>query len=143
MFTSDTDDLLGSMDVIEALKELSGNTESAQISARTSERIDIQTDVVIRPANASERNRYAYQTMTVDVSNGGCMLISPSPAIPGDIYWLEFSDEHLRVGSLFARCMRCRLVSEGVFEVGVKFIVPIDLESALSSSKSNDQDAPS
>lgn len=141
MITGEVDDRLGLMDAIEALKELTGNRESALIAVRASERVDIQTDVVFRPGNASERNRYAHQAITADVSDGGCMLISPSPAIPGDIYWLEFSDEHLRVGSLFVRCMRCRMVSEGVFELGVKFMVPIDLESALVITKPNTEDA--
>ena len=77
--------------------------------------------------------------MTVDVSDCGCLLISPFPAIVGDIYWLEFSDTHLRVGSLFARCMRCRMVSEGAFELGIKFMVPIDLQSTLITSQSTDK----
>lgn len=122
------------MDAIEALKELSGNSEAAVIAARSSERLDIQTGVVLRPANASARNNYALETVTADVSDGGCMLISPSPAVPGDLYWLEFSDEHLRLGALFGRCMRCRLVSEGVFEVGIKFMASVDLQSALVRS---------
>ena len=142
MFSGEVDDLLGSMDAIEALKELSGNTESALVAARASERLDIQTDVVFRPGNASERSRFAQRAVTVDVSDGGCMLISPAPAIAGDIYWLEFSDEHLRIGSLFARCMRCRMVTEGSFELGVKFMVPIDLKSALAVTSQVDQDGP-
>ena len=143
MLTGEFDDLAGSMDAIEALKELSNNTESALVAARASERIELQTDVVLRPGNGSERNRYASSTLTVDISNGGCMLISPAPVVTGDIYWLEFSDEHLRIGSLFARCIRCRMVSEGVYEAGFRFMVPIDLESALVSVPPKGQDSQS
>ena len=49
MFGEQVDDLLGSVDAIDALRELSGNSESAVIAARASERIDIQTDMVVRP----------------------------------------------------------------------------------------------
>ncbi len=134
MFTGEVHNLLGSMDAIEALKELSGNSEAAVIASRASERLDIQTGVVMRPANASARHSFALETVSADISDGGCMLISPAPAVPGDIYWLEFADDHLRLGSLFARCIRCRLVSEDVFEVGIKFLAPVDLQSALARS---------
>ncbi|MEM9658927.1 MAG: PilZ domain-containing protein [Planctomycetota bacterium] len=142
MFTVEDDGLYGSMDAIDALKELSANTEYALIAARASERLELQTEVQIRPGNSSERSRFALRAITVDVSDGGCMLLSPAPTIAGDVYWLEFSDEHLRIGSLFARCMRCRMVSEDTFELGIKFMVPIDLTAAMVTCRSADQDGP-
>ena len=130
--------MFGAMDAIEALRELSGNQDQAVVAARASERVDIQTGVVVRPANASERDRYAHDTVTADISDGGCMLLSPQPLMTGDLFWLEFSEKHVRIGSLFARCMRCRVVSEGAFEVGFKFMNPIDLRSALVSQPSGE-----
>ena len=136
MFNTEINDLFDGMDAIEALRALSSNTERAVVSRRAGERIDIQTDVLLRPGNASQRHDFVRNTITADISSGGCMLLSPAPATVGDIYWLEFSGEAVHIGSLLGRCMRCRMVSEVVFEIGIKFLVPIDLESALNVAKS-------
>jgi c-di-GMP-binding flagellar brake protein YcgR len=133
MFDGEIDHLLGSMDAIEALRELSGNHEQAVIAARASERIELQTQVVVRPGNASQRGEFAYETVTVDISDGGCMLLSPAAVLPGDIYWLEFTDDQVRLGAMFGRCLRSRFVREGVYELGMKFMAPIDLRSAISA----------
>jgi len=133
---SDSADLPLSMDSIEAFRELSSNTERAVVAARASERIEIQTSVVVRPGNPSERSRFAHAAVTVDISDGGCMLLSPYPVMPGDIYWLKFSEDEIRIGSLFARCMRTRYVSEESYELGLKFMSSIDLRSLLIPSPS-------
>lgn len=128
------DDLFSAMDALEALKELEQNTSQAIIAARASERIEIRTSVVISPGNSSDRHRYEVEGMTADISDGGVMVLTARPILPGDIYWVTFTEESLRLDSLFARCLRCRMVQEGAFESGFRFLQPISLQSVLGEA---------
>ena len=59
------------------------------------------------------------------------MVLLPRPVMVGDMYWMTFDDRQVRFGSLFARCLRCRLVREDTFETGFRFMHDIDLKSGL------------
>ncbi len=128
------DDLFSVTDALEALRELEQNTSQAIIAARSSERVDIRTPVVIRPGNSSDRHRFRLEGMTADISDGGMMVLTTRPILPGDVYWVTFTDPSIALDSLFARCLRCRLVQEGAFESGFRFLQPIDLRTILGES---------
>ena len=131
MFDELNDDVLGFSNALEALNELERNTEQAIIAQRVSERLDVRVKVVIRPANSSERHRRSIEGLTADVSDGGCKLLTSTPVMAGDVFWLAFDEDRTRIGAVFGRCMRCRLVQEDAFELGFKFLNPIDLKSML------------
>ena len=125
------DDLFATTDALEALSQLEQNTCESLVRQRASERVQIRTKVVVRPGNSSQRHELAVEGLTGDISNGGCQILTGRPVLPGDIFWLEFSDEHIAIGSLLARCMRCRMIREDTFEVGFRFLHEIDLAGAL------------
>ena len=128
-----TDSLFGMSDALEALSELENNTSEAIVAQRSSERLEIQTKVIIRNGNASQRHVFAIEAVTADVSNGGCMVLMPRPIMAGDLFWMSFDDSQVRIGSLLARCMRCRMVREDAFEAGFRFMNDVDLSSAVVS----------
>ena len=122
---------------LEALGELERNTDRAILAQRSSERLEVQCRIWVRPGNVSERNRFTIEGMTGDLSNGGCQVLLPRPIYPGDIFWLEFDENHVRIGPLLARCLRCRLIREDALEVGFRFFQDIDLRNALVVSRAN------
>ncbi|OHB75421.1 MAG: hypothetical protein A2W31_14590 [Planctomycetes bacterium RBG_16_64_10] len=123
--------IFGVTDALEALSELAENTSEAIIRQRASQRIQIQTRVTIRAGNSSQRHEFVIEGLTGDISNGGCQVLLNRPLLAGDVYWLTFSDEHVSIGALFARCMRCRVVRDDTFEAGFRFFHEVDLASAL------------
>ena len=125
-------DLFQPNDVLGALKELENNTPEEIRRQRTSERVDLNVPITVRPGNVSQRDEFAVEGTTVDVSAGGCMLLANRPILPGDVFWLEFDAEQVDLGPLHARCLRCRFVEENAFEVGFRFFDRVDLEGALA-----------
>lgn len=129
----DGEDFFSASDALEAIADLEHNTNDAILAQRASERIEIRTKVQVRPGNASERHAFAVETVTADISNGGCMVLSSRPLLPGDVFWLSFNPDEINIGSLFARALRCRLVREEIFEVGFRFMNDIDLTDILTT----------
>ena len=127
-----TGEVFDMSDALVALRELEQNTSDSIIAQRSSERIDIQTAVVIRSGNASQRHRYEIHGVTGDISNGGMLVLLSQPLLPGDIFWVTFPDEEIRINALLARCLRCRMVQEEAFEAGFRFLHDIDLQRAMN-----------
>lgn len=124
-------DFFGHSELISALSELEQSSQENVTRLRAHERLQIRVPVKVQPGNSSERGRAAIECVTADISNGGCMLLAPRPLMPGDVYWLTFDAARLNIGSLFARCMRCRLISEEAFEIGFRFFLPVEIATAL------------
>lgn len=131
VFAELEDDLFKISDSLEAFNELEKCTDRAILAQRSSERLDIRTKLMIKPGNPSERHRLAIEAVTADLSNGGCMTLTSRAILPGDLYWLVFVGDDVRIGSLIARCMRCRMVQEEAFEVGFRFLQDIPLKDLL------------
>jgi hypothetical protein len=103
--------------------------------SRKHARIEVELKVVVRPANASEHARFRLQGITADLSRGGCRLILPLPVGVGDVFRIEFAGAEPAIAPAFARCLRCRLVREQVFEAGFCFLAPIDLPQRDASGQ--------
>ena len=104
---------------------------------RSHERVEVQVAVQVRPGNASEHATAPIRATTNDVSQGGCALISPVPLGVGDIYRLSFDRKKLDVPVVFARVLRCRLLREDAFEIGLAFFTEISLGQATAPAKKN------
>lgn len=102
---------------------------------RSHVRLEVKVAVELRPANSSARDAPAVRGVTSDVSRGGCRAVFTAPVHVGDVYRLEFAREELDVSTVFARCMRCRFLSEDAFEVGFRFFTDVDLPAGLSGSE--------
>ena len=137
MFDDLTKEMLSLPDALEALRELEQNTDQATATRRSSERISIRTEIVIRHGNASQRSEMAVAGITADLSNGGCLVLISRPLYPGDLFWITFDDDVVRIGSLMARCRRCRYVQEETFEVGFSFLAPVDVRASLVETTSS------
>lgn len=118
-------------DALEALGQLEQNTSEAVIRQRASKRLEIRTKVWIQPANASQRDEFRIEGLTGDISSGGCLVLSGRPTMAGDLYMLTFPDKHVSIGSLIAKCMRCRVVRGDTFEVGFRFFEDVEVSSVI------------
>ena len=131
--SSTQEPLFESSDAIEALQELEQNTRRAVIRQRSNERLEIDISVTVRPGNSSERQRSAWKGVTANVSGSGCMLVTSSPLIPGDIYSVEFHDDAIELPNTLGRCVRSRMIRDDAFEAGLRFFDPIDLADAVQA----------
>lgn len=131
MFNELEEDLFKLSDSLEAFNELERCTDRAIMAQRSSQRIEIRAKVVIRPANLSQRHQYAIESVTADISTGGCMLLASKAVLPGDIYYLTFHDGLRNVNPILARCMRCRLIQDDAFELGIRFLQNIPLNELV------------
>lgn len=121
------DGMFESSDAIEALKELELSSRSAITHKRDRTRVSVEIDVSVQRGDSSRRHEMTISAATSDVSTNGCRLLSPGPVLPGDIYWLVFAENSAGVGSVMARCVRCHMVREGAFEIGMRFFEELDL----------------
>ena len=108
-------------DVWGLLMQLKANTPASVLMQRSSDRIEMRVDVVMRPGNSSERHREILKGKTADISEGGCQVVLDRPVWVGDFFLIEFDRETLDVEPVTARCLRCRWLSETTFEAGFKF----------------------
>ncbi len=127
-----TNDVFALTDALAALGDLEANNSQAILKQRSSERMVIRTRVRLQPGNSSQRHTDAIDGLTGDISNGGTLVLLPRPVLAGDTFWVTFSNEHVSIGSLLARCTRCRMVREDTFEIGLRFFHDIDLASAAN-----------
>ncbi len=122
-------------DVLESLADLESNKSDAVKRARASTRLRIKSKIIAQPGNSSKRLKFKIQGVTGDISAGGCQILFPTPLRVGDIYWLTFDKTEMDIDSVFARCLRCRLIREDAYEAGFKFFEPIDVPDAIEDDK--------
>ena len=121
----------GSRDLeLELLKDLERQSREEIKRLRAHERLDLRVPVVLQPASSSLIGTLRIVAETGDLSQGGCRVISPRPVAVGDVYRLEFERGRIELPTVFARCLRCRLLREDAFEAGFAFFTPIALEEA-------------
>ncbi len=117
-----------------ALQDIERQTDENIKLQRTSDRIVIKAKVILQPANASDYMIPKIQGVSGDISTGGCSAMFPVPVMVGDVYRLNFNKSQLDISMVFARCMRCRLISEDAYEVGFSFFNPIQLPKEVQPS---------
>lgn len=115
-------------DIWDALMAIKANTPSSVLQMRSSGRIEVRCKVIVRSGNASQRDLPPWEGTTADVSKGGCQIVINRPLWVGDYFLLEFEREHLDVPATMARCLRCRLMNEEAFEIGMKFNNPLTIQ---------------
>ena len=111
----------------EVLKSLEQHKGAEVGRGRVHARVELALPVHVRPAEPSDRSGIELSGVSADVSSGGCRLILPLPTMVGDLFRVEFESSKPRIPTVLARCLRCRLVREGVFEAAFSFSAPIEL----------------
>jgi hypothetical protein len=94
---------------------------------RRDERVAVRAKIMLRPGNASQARDLKLQGVTGDISTTGCRALFPVPVLVGDIYRLELALDWLEAPIIYARCLRCRMVREDVFESAFEFFRAIPL----------------
>jgi len=122
-------------EALASLADLERNTSEAIIKSRGNARLRVKSKVIAQPGNSGDRRKIKMQGITGDISSGGCQILFPVPLRVGDIYWLSFDKAELNQDSIFARCLRCRLIREDAYEAGFKFFELLDLSEAISTRK--------
>jgi len=109
------------------LQDIERTTNETIKNRRQSERIVLKTKVILQPGNSSELLTQKIQGITKDISTYGCGAMFPIPLMVGDTYRLSFESEPLALPLVFARCSRCQLIKEDVYEAGFAFFARIQL----------------
>lgn len=110
---------------LETLLELQ-RQDVAKEHNRSSKRVGVQCRVELKPGNSRERSCPPIVGACSDLSTGGCKLITEIPPSVGDVFWVCF-EKRVDIPSVFARCVRCRLLREDAFECGFQFFSDITL----------------
>jgi hypothetical protein len=127
-----------SLDEAALLEEIERQGAGKVSLERLHERVAVRAKVILRPGNASQARELKVQGVTGDMSQGGCRALFPVPIQVGDIFRLELDIEWLESPIIFARCLRCRMVREDVFETGFEFFNAIPLDPARRRSGGKD-----
>ena len=135
IFDSDepTGGALNDDNAFDLLQELEQNKSDEIRRQRAHFRVAVKAKVTLQPANASQMLDFKVQGTTGDLSEGGCQMLFPAPIKVGDIYRLQFDRSELDLPMTFARCVRCRLLREDAFEVGMTFFSPVTMPANLHS----------
>jgi len=99
---------------------------------RKSQRLELRVPLVMRPGNASSDD-WELSGTTADLSSGGCRAHFAKPVGVGDVYRLAFDDERVDAPLVYARCLRCSVVREDVFEAAFAFFSSVGI--ALSGEE--------
>lgn len=119
-----------SRDAVDALLTLEKASDDAFKAQRAHTRVESNSRVVVKAANASQRDTISFEAVCNDISAGGCRVLSNRALLVGDLYYLAFDRSQLDVPPAFARCLRCRFLREETFEMGFAFLTPVDLPKA-------------
>jgi len=116
--------------LLSAIEDLAKNTkENVESSRRGNDRMTLNSPVELVPGNVSGRDGRKYDGNCRDVSNRGCRLILTQPLVVGDIYLLTIENQELSLDPSFGRCVRCHMIREDAFEVGLNFLSPVSFNA--------------
>lgn len=115
--------------------ELERQSQSEIQKLRAHERRAQNVYLEISPGNSSDQDDFALKGRTNDISEGGCGAVFTRAVLPGDIFRVSFDSSELDLPMVFARAMRCRMLSEGSFEVGFRFFNNIELHQTPKSDE--------
>ena len=121
--------------LLSAIEDLATNTKQAvESSRRGNDRMELNSPAQLVPGNVSGRDGRTYDGNCRDISNRGCRLILTQPLVVGDIYLMEVENEELGLDPSFGRCVRCHMIREDAFEVGLNFLSPVSFETLTEGS---------
>ena len=123
-----------SFDTLQDIEKQSGRKYQQQ---RAHERMVVKAKVILQPGNSSEFLSFKVQGIIGNISASGCHAMFPVPVQVGDVYRLLFNKETLDIPVTFARCLRCRMISEDAFEAGFMFFKSITLPATADLQSEN------
>lgn len=121
---------------LRAMMDLEKNTTSAIRKQRSTERLSGAFPALVEEGNASSRDGQVIKSVCKDLSRTGCRIVCNKPLAVGDIYLISIKSEDFRVPRVFARCVRCSLLSETAFECGLSFFTDIHIPAQQTEIES-------
>lgn len=86
--------------------------------------------VRLRPGSTSQRLTHELTGRIKNYSTTGCGVILDRPPYVGDIYRFYMADNaESPFTECLARCIRCHMIDEEVFEAGFQFLTRMPIES--------------
>ena len=107
---------------LDLIEELETQTAEQIRHKRTYRRVNVQTKCTLRSVNVSDPVPIDLSGVTCDISDGGCRVVFARPVMVGDCFRLDFSDPGLKWPTMYARCVRARLINESAYELAFSFI---------------------
>ena len=118
--------------LLSAIEDLAKNTrENVESTRRGSDRRTLNSPAVLVPGNVSGRDGRVYNGNCRDISIRGCRLVLTQPLVVGDIYLMNVENEELGFDPSFGRCVRCHMIREDAFEVGMNFLSPVSFNDQI------------
>ncbi|MFO0827152.1 MAG: PilZ domain-containing protein [Phycisphaerales bacterium] len=119
----------------ELVKELASNTAAEVQAKRLHPRFTVALPVVARPANFSDRAAAGATGRTVDISQGGCMVIFEQAVYVGDVYAIDVDRRNTKLPLIYARCVRARMLHDDAIEAGFAFFTALDVTELSESMR--------
>lgn len=119
----------------ELVKELSTNTAAEVQAKRLHPRFTVSLPVTARPGNFRDRAIGTVVGRTVDVSQGGCLVIFEHAVNVGDVYAIDIDRKNTRLPLVYARCVRARMLHDDAVEAGFAFFMSFDADELTESMR--------
>ncbi len=108
------------------LAELATNTREHVEAKRLHARFAVALQIQVHGGNFSDRQRGPLAGTTVDISQGGCLVVFDGAVQVGDIYRLDLDSGRTRLPQIYARCIRARMLHDTAMEAAFVFFVALE-----------------
>ncbi len=125
------DDALNDNDLI---AELASNTRAEVESRRQFTRFEVALPLTLFPGNFGDDAPPVVGT-TVDVSQGGCLAVFERAVLVGNLYRLDIACASTGLPTIYARCIRARMLHDSAIEAAFTFFTQIESDELRESMR--------
>lgn len=116
------------------LASLERKSQSGIAKLRAHVRRTQRVTVQLWPGKSGAQEALHLVGRTNNLSSGGCAAIFPKAVLAGDVFRLAFQSESIEIPLVFARALRCRMLSENTFETSFHFFDEVEVEPKTAPS---------
>lgn len=88
---------------------------------------ELRSPLSVVTGNASGRAAVPAKGQSLRLEPASVTATLDRALLPGDLFQVEFEEASLGIGKPFAQCRRCRMLTEGSYEVLLQFLSPVRL----------------
>ena len=114
-------------DAFELFAALEEEISESERARRAAERRLIRMYVQVQRCGDEHTGVPPFRAALGDISETGCRLMLDRPGLVGGAYRVHFNPEVVELPTCYGLCVRCSLVHETRFEMGVKFFNEIEI----------------
>ena len=123
-------------DMFELFSALEQQISDNERARRAAERRLIRMYVQVQRCGDEHTGAATFRAALGDISETGCRLMLDRPGLVGGAYRIHFNPEVLDLPVCYGLCVRCTLVHESRFEMGVRFFNEVELPDLKEDSES-------